>query len=87
MTKFGTPVFTNAGDSLPVTQVYEDGSYLCPYCNYPVMPTALACENPGCYANPSMTAEFITKRRAETLEAEQAAAQRRSWREIAYRTK
>lgn len=37
------------GSSKEVTLFFEDGAFICPYCEYPVMAGETECQNPGCW--------------------------------------
>lgn len=37
------------GDTREVTKYFEDGAYICPWCEYPVRHTEKSCQNPGCW--------------------------------------
>jgi hypothetical protein len=84
MITFGTMITTAEGISKPVTTTYDDGAYLCPHCDYPVMADHVVCRNPGCDTNLPAN---VTKARREQAEKEAAElAQRKHWRQIAYGT-
>jgi hypothetical protein len=51
-------ITTILGDTKEVTESFEDGSYTCPFCNYP---TKENCNNPACEASPHWTVETLTQ--------------------------
>jgi len=57
------------GRELPVTKMYADGSYNCPFCGSAVTgqwARYVACGNPACPANPAFPVEIARTRLAES---------------------
>jgi hypothetical protein len=51
-------ITTILGDSREVELIFDDGSYICPFCGYP---TKDNCNNPACQASRHWTKENLTK--------------------------
>lgn len=71
------------GETLPVTHTFEDGSYSCPHCDYPIVIGSSnwivgSCNNPVCSANPSTRAETVIRQRERAAQQERAKANAKS---------
>jgi len=74
-------VVTNClGESRPIKSSWPDGSYSCPFCEAPVLPShrERPCPNPMCEASPYTKPEEILRRREQQAEHERDAARRKA---------
>lgn len=72
-----TEIVDVLGNRCPITRRYEDGSFDCPHCSYPVLVPAVECGNPWCLAHP----DYPVERAREEVERRAADAREREARE------
>jgi hypothetical protein len=74
-------VVTNClGESRPIKSSWPDGSYSCPFCEAPVLPSHREppCPNPMCEASPYTKPEETLRRREQLAERGREAARRKA---------
>lgn len=74
-------VTTADGETRPVTQIWPDGSWSCPFCNSPNLPGDTRtwdgpCSNPACLVGGWGSPENVARVRLEHEQAAEAASQR-----------
>jgi hypothetical protein len=65
------------GETRPITRVWPDGAYTCPWCGAANNAAAQQCRNPACWASPWATADGVRAEQERRARIDGEAAERR----------